>query len=65
MTVYVGPCNGTAAERDTIHSVAAAAVANLSNTGVAVVGIGALGLVLLVGGAMLLLAGRRRGGAHA
>jgi hypothetical protein len=33
---------------------------NLSTTGVAVIGIGALGVVLLVGGGLLLLAGRRR-----
>ncbi len=33
---------------------------NLSSTGVAVIGIGALGVVLLVGGGLLLLAGRRR-----
>ncbi len=32
----------------------------LSNTGVAVIGIGALGVVLLVGGGLVLLAGRRR-----
>ena len=67
-TVYVGPCNGTAAESAsvTIHlGGGSSGGGNLSNTGVAVVGIGALGLVLLVGGAMLLLAGRRRGGAHA
>ncbi|WP_375487850.1 hypothetical protein [uncultured Jatrophihabitans sp.] len=32
----------------------------LSNTGVAVIGIGALGVVLLAGGGLLLLAGRRR-----
>lgn len=38
---------------------------NLSTTGVAVIGIGALGVVLLVGGGLLLLAGRRRTSASA
>lgn len=38
---------------------------NLAGTGVAVVGIGALGVVLLVGGGMMLLAGRRRNSNHA
>jgi hypothetical protein len=38
---------------------------NLAGTGVAVVGIGALGVVLLVGGGMMLLAGRRRTSNHA
>jgi hypothetical protein len=37
---------------------------NLAGTGVAVVGIGALGVVLLVGGGMMLLAGRRRSSNH-
>lgn len=37
----------------------------LAGTGVAVVGIGALGVVLLVGGGMMLLAGRRRNSTHA
>jgi len=32
----------------------------LSNTGVAVIGIGAIGVVLLIGGGLMLLAGRRR-----
>jgi len=32
----------------------------LSNTGVAVVGIGSLGVILLVGGALLLMVGKRR-----
>ena len=32
----------------------------LAGTGVAVIGIGALGLVLLVGGGLMLMAGRRR-----
>ncbi len=65
-TVYVGKCNGTAAESASVKiDLGGSGGGNLSNTGVAVVGIGALGLVLLVGGGMLLLAGRRRGGAHA
>lgn len=37
----------------------------LASTGVAVIGIGALGLVLLVGGGLMLLAGRRRTNASA
>ena len=37
----------------------------LASTGVAVVGIGALGAVLLIGGGMMLLAGKRRNSKHA
>jgi len=37
----------------------------LAGTGVAVVGIGALGAVLLIGGGMMLLAGKRRNSKHA
>ena len=49
--------------RATAAAVAAAAI--WPGTGVAVVGIGALGVVLLVGGGMMLLAGRRRTSNHA
>ena len=68
-TVYVGPCNGTAAESARVTIAlgggSSGSGGNLSNTGIAVVGIGALGVVLLIGGGALLLAGRRRRGAHA
>jgi hypothetical protein len=47
------------------HGAAGAATSDsssggLSSTGVAVMGIGALGVVLLVGGGLMMLAGRRR-----
>lgn len=45
-------------------NILAASSGNLAGTGVAVVGIGALGVVLLVGGGLMLLAGRRRAGTH-
>jgi hypothetical protein len=68
-TVYVSPCGDTdaadAAQITVAGGSSSSSGGNLSSTGVAVIGIGAIGLVLLVGGALMLLAGRRRGGSHA
>lgn len=64
--VAVDPTTGqTASVAITIGAPSAAPGAapgggGLSNTGVAVISIGALGVVLLVGGGLMLLAGRRR-----
>lgn len=62
ITVQGAGCSGVLAIN---IQAASSGSGNLAGTGVAVVGIGALGVVLLVGGGLMLLAGRRRAGHHA
>jgi hypothetical protein len=70
-TISIQVSNGTCAGSGTLGIEVEAANntqgggGTLAGTGVAVVGIGALGVVLLAGGGMMLLAGRRRGNKHA
>lgn len=63
ISVIGGSCAGSGVLG--IEVLAASGGGNLAGTGVAVVGIGALGVVLLVGGGLMLLAGRRRASTHA
>ena len=57
--VCAGAAGETASLTITIGAVTTGG-GGLSNTGVAVVGIGSLGVILLVGGALLLMVGKRR-----
>jgi uncharacterized membrane protein len=59
ITVTGASCSGTLGI-EVVAPSSANGGGSLAGTGVAVVGIGALGVVLLVGGGMMLLAGRRR-----
>jgi hypothetical protein len=58
--VCAGAAGETASLTITIGAATTGGGGGLSNTGVAVVGIGALGLALLAGGGAMLLAGKRR-----
>ena len=55
-----GAAGETASLTITIGAATTGGGGGLSNTGVAVVGIGSLGVILLVGGALLLMVGKRR-----
>ncbi|HEY2297670.1 MAG TPA: hypothetical protein VGH43_08075 [Jatrophihabitans sp.] len=59
-----GSCPGSAVLGIEVVASGTSSSSDLAGTGVAVVGIGALGVVLLVGGGLMLLAGRRRNGTH-
>ena len=58
--VCAGALGETASLTITIGAATTGGGGGLSNTGVAVVGIGSLGVILLVGGALLLMVGKRR-----
>jgi hypothetical protein len=63
ISVVGGNCAGSGVLG--IEVLAPSGSGNLAGTGVAVVGIGAVGVVLLIGGGLMLLAGRRRAATHA